>query len=516
MFPFDSKVTIHNMPEGTEHIPSPLHFTYPFFYEPHPLCVAAAEEIKPLCRKLLEGENGGKMFGVLIVETPSNKAVETSEDKAAPPPSNKGANALGSRSADTPSRYYLAAFSGIIQGTYHHEGFVPPVYDLQQPTSYFQREQSVINAINTRIAEGDTDPELFEERRTRSHNLQKWLFQQFVVSNNKGEQKDLTVIFEKEKPILTEEEYYGRKQSPTLRRLSALPPAGSGECCAPKLLQYAYTHSLIPIAMAEFWLGPSPKDEPRIDGNYYPACHSKCKPILHHMLQGLDVEENPMLRKNRETAAKVEYLYEDESIAVLYKPSGLLSAPGKDDVPSLLDIVRQKYPEAMYAHRLDMDTSGIMVFGLNTTSYKHLQEQFFRHQVKKHYIAILDGEVSAQLPASGTIRLPLLPNPFDRPRQMVNREHGKQAITHYEILSVGGGRTRVKFNPQTGRTHQLRVHSAHPEGLGVPILGDNLYGTPSDRLYLHAEQLEFTHPTTGQPMVFFKEMNTSYPCLPRE
>lgn len=212
-----------------------------------------------------------------------------------------------------------------------------------------------------------------------------------------------------------------------------------------------------------------------------------------------------MLKRNREMATLVEYIHEDADIAVLYKPSGLLSAPGKDDVPSLLDIVREKYPEAMYAHRLDMDTSGLIVFALNASAYKHLQNQFYKHEVKKHYIAILDGEVPADLPRTGTIRLPLLPNPFDRPRQMVNHEHGKQAITHYEILSVGDGYTRIKYNPQTGRTHQLRVHSAHAEGLNCPIKGDNLYGTPSDRLYLHAEQIGFTHPTSGEWVEFRKE-----------
>lgn len=499
---------LHNMPLGTEQIPSPSRFTYPFQYEPHPLCVAAVEEIKDTCRQLLKNEDGGKMFGVLVVE----------------------------EEPETPSsRYYLAAFSGIINGTYHHEGFVPPVYDLQQPTSYFQAEQSVINGINKRIEEGDTDPALFEERRQRSRNLQYWLFQQFIVSDNYGECKDLTEIFKDEKPILSPEDFFRNKQkqsSPTLQRLSnsgntldssslpnpdgsslplgraggeSIPPAGSGECCAPKLLQYAYSHHLRPICMAEFWLGPSPKDELRIDGNYYPACHAKCRPILRHMLQGLSVEENPMLKRNREMAALVEYLYEDSDILVVYKPSGLLSAPGKDDVPSLLDIVRQKHPTAMYAHRLDMDTSGVMVFSLNDLTYKHLQNQFYRHEVQKHYIAILDGEVSAAIPPTGTIRLPLLPNPFDRPRQMVNHEHGKQAITHYEILSIKDGHTRIKFNPQTGRTHQLRVHSAHPEGLHCPIQGDNLYGTPSNRLYLHAEHLAFTHPSTGEWMEFTKE-----------
>lgn len=490
---------LHDMPKGTENIPSPLQFTYPFQYEPHPLCVAAVEEIKGSCRALLRNEKGGKMFGVLVVERKKRKEkFENGEWRM--------------ENEELEGRYYLAAFSGILEGTYIHPGFVPPIYNLQHPGNYFQEEQEVINAINRRIENGEDDPALFDERRTRSHNLQYWLFQQFHILNSDGVMQELPELFKNEKSILTEEEFYSRKkssapqkQSPTLHRLSSLPPAGSGECCAPKLLQYAFAHGLKPICMAEFWLGPSPKDEPRIDGNYYPACHAKCRPILRHMLQGLTIEENPMLKRNREMATLVEYIHEDEDIAVLYKPSGLLSAPGKDDVPSLLDIVREKYPEAMYAHRLDMDTSGLIVFALNASAYKHLQNQFYKHEVKKHYIAILDGEVPADIPRTGTIRLPLLPNPFDRPRQMVNHEHGKQAITHYEILSVGDGYTRIKYNPQTGRTHQLRVHSAHAEGLNCPIKGDNLYGTPSDRLYLHAEQIGFTHPTSGEWVEFRKE-----------
>lgn len=474
--------TLHKMPKGTEQIPSPLHFTYPFFYEPHPLCLAAVAEIKDECRQLLEGEDGGKMFGVLVVERTTDNGQQTTE------------------------RYYLATFSGIIQGTYLHDGFVPPIYNLQNPGSYFQEEQAVISAINKRIEDGETDSSLFDERRERSHNLQYWLFQQFHVANAMGHEVELPELFKNEKRILTEEEFYNKKkQSKTLNRLQ-LPPSGSGECCAPKLLQYAYTHNLKPICMAEFWLGPSPKDEPRIDGNYYPACHAKCRPILRHMLQGLDVEENPMLRRNREMVAEVKWMYEDADIAVLYKPSGLLTSPGKDEVPSLLDVVRERYPEAMYAHRLDMDTSGVIIFSLNDLSYKNLQQQFYQHVVKKHYIALLDGEVSHDIPDVGTIRLPLLPNPYDRPRQMVNHEHGKQAITHYEILKRTNGRTLIKFNPQTGRTHQLRVHSAHNEGLNCPIVGDNLYGTPSDRLYLHAEQIEFKHPSTEEWLTFNYEL----------
>ena len=483
------KECLHLLPADAEGIPSPRQFTYPFCYEPHPLCVAAAEAIKMRCRELLEGGQDGKMFGVLVVEK-------------------------GDR------RYFLAAFSGILAGSYLHDGFVPPVYNLQHPAGHFKQEEAEITAINHRIQNGEDTAELRAERRRRSVALQQWIFLQFNLLNGRGEQRNLTDLFQHQPHILSEEEYFSKtkhlsdlkansqltidnSQSSNFNLQSSISnsspriPSGAGECCAPKLLQYAYLHSLHPLCMAEFWLGPSPRDELRTDGNYYPACHAKCRPILTHMLQGLDVEENPMLRRNREMAEQVEYLYEDEDIAVVCKPSGLLSTPGKDDVPSLLDIIRRRHPQAFNVHRLDMDTSGVMVFALNTRSYHHLQEQFYRQEVQKQYVALLDGH---PLTEEGTISLPLLPNPLDRPRQMVNHEHGKRTVTHYKLSGPGGN--RILFMPKTGRTHQLR---AHPDGLGCPIKGDPLYGTAADRLYLHAESITFTHPTIGQRITFTKK-----------
>ena len=465
---------LHPLPKGTEGIPLPRQFTYPFRYFPHPLCVAAAEEMKPRCRELLKTENSGKMFGVLIVEKNGE-------------------------------RYYLAAFSGLIAGSYQQDGFVPPVYNLQNPQGYFKQEEAEITAINHRIQQGEDTPKLRTERRQRSIALQQWLFHQFNFLNAKGTQQNLLDIFRNQSPILTAEEYFNKTAEPQKAKNAGLQriPSGAGECCAPKLLQYAYQHELRPRCMAEFWLGPSPKDELRIDGGYYPACQAKCKPILGHMLQGLDVEENPMLKHSRAVAAQMEYIYEDEDIAVVFKPAGLLTTPGKDDVPTLLDLVRERHPAAINAHRLDMDTSGLMIFALNETAYKHLQQQFHRQTVKKEYVALLDDTPNPHLPAEGTISLPLLPNPFDRPRQTVNYEHGKRAVTHYKIL----GENRVHFYPQTGRTHQLRVHAAHPDGLGCPIQGDPLYGTPADRLYLHAQTLTFIHPRTGETLTFSKPAN---------
>lgn len=455
---------LHPLPPGTDDMPSPEQFTCPFRYKPHPLCVAAVEDIAPVCRQLLEKEKSGKMFGVMIVEA---------EGK----------------------RYYLAAFSGMIGGTYLQEGFVPPVYNLQTEGSYFKQEEANISAINQRIANGEDTAELRKERKQRSIALQQWLFEQFHLLNANGESKSLTSLFENQPQILTAEEYFnGKRQVQAVSRI----PSGAGECCAPKLLQYAYQHQLRPLCMAEFWLGPSPKDEVRIDGQYYPACNSKCKPILRHMLEGLYVEENPMLSTAREQAKKVEYIYDDDDMAVVYKPAGLPTTPGNDDMPSLLDIVRERWSGAVNVHRLDMDTSGIIVFALNEKAYKQLQEQFVKQAVGKTYVALLESPVAEDIPRKGTITLPLLPNPFDRPRQMVSYEHGKRAVTEYELQEGA----RVVFHPKTGRTHQLRVHSAHSAGLGVPIKGDALYGRAADRLYLHAERIEIKHPRTGAGMIF--------------
>jgi len=455
---------LHPLPPGTDDIPSPEQFTYPFRYKPHPLCVAAVEDIAPVCRQLLTKEKSGKMFGVMIVEA---------EGK----------------------RYYLAAFSGMIGGTYLQEGFVPPVYNLQTEGSYFKQEEANISAINHRIANGKDTENLRRERKQRSIALQQWLFEQFHLLNAKGESKSLISLFENQPQILTAEEYFNGKRQV---QMGSRIPSGAGECCAPKLLQYAYQHQLKPLCMAEFWLGPSPKDEVRIDSQYYPACHSKCKPILRHMLEGLQVEENPMLSTAREQAKKVEYIYEDDDMAVVYKPAGLPSTPGNDDMPSLLDIVRERWAGAVNVHRLDMDTSGIIVFALNENAYKQLQEQFVKQTVVKTYVALLESPVAENIPRKGTITLPLLPNPFDRPRQMVSYEHGKRAVTDYELQEEA----RVVFHPKTGRTHQLRVHSAHSDGLGVPIKGDALYGRAADRLYLHAERIEIKHPRTGAGMIF--------------
>ncbi|MCM1347291.1 MAG: RluA family pseudouridine synthase [Bacteroides sp.] len=542
------------MPVETSGVGTPDKFTYPFCYKPHPLCVAAANEVKSYIQGRTEWHDeikGGKMFGVLVVRCNSGQDGISYGEKSI----------LG----------YIAAFSGILAGQNNHEYFVPPIYDLQNPAGYFHKEESEISAISGKIelmgksselkmmrdrlacmerqaqeeilamkekvraakcerdrkrrqeCEGNmSEPDfpnadmeamlikesqfmkaelrrtkaywaehieaqkrllddymsemewLRTERKQRSQRLQHWLFEQFVVCNANGERKNLTEIFDAE------------------------PPAGSGECCAPKLLQAAYLNGWQPVCMAEFWWGESPKDVVRHHGVYYPACRSKCLPILGFMMQGLDVEPNPLLGNGERQ--NVEIMYEDKDIVVINKPYGMLSVPGKESVNSVYSIVRKRYPDAdepMIVHRLDMDTSGLMIVAKNKAAHKKLQSQFIAHEVRKRYIAVLEGHVAER---KGRINLPICADITDRPRQMVSKEFGRKSVTDFEVLAYSDNRTLIAFMPQTGRTHQLRLHSAHPDGLSCPIVGDRLYGNGADRMYLHAESITFKHPVSGEVM----------------
>jgi tRNA pseudouridine32 synthase/23S rRNA pseudouridine746 synthase len=257
------------------------------------------------------------------------------------------------------------------------------------------------------------------------------------------------------------------------------------------LLQYAYKNGLQPLAMAEFWWGDSPKGEVRQHGNYYPACNSKCKPILGHMLIGLDVEPNPLMEI---APPEPKIIWEDDDLVAIDKPSGMLSVRGKSGVRSAEEWATERYPEAMIVHRLDQSTSGILVIAKHKAAHEALQKQFISRTVKKSYVALLEGEISH---SEGEIRLPLKLDYEHRPRQMVAQD-GRAAHTIYKVEGVEDGCTRIRFYPITGRTHQLRVHAAHASGLGTPIVGDDIYGTSGERLMLHAETIEFIHPTLGK------------------
>ena len=423
-------------------IRKPERFTYPFCYEPHPLCLLAAKEVQQELQRMTLTE--GKMFGVLVVASPGGGRLE-------------GAS-LG----------FLAAYSGLLEGRNDWPYFVPPVFDAQQPDGHFkQEEQRIKDAL---------------DHKQLSQELQLWLFQQYRFLNARGEVKDLVYVWQ---------DYHC---SARIRSKYPLPPGGTGDCCAPKLLQYAYQQGLKPVCMAEFWWGPSPKTEVRQHGQFYPACRGKCKPVLTWMLQGLDVDPNPEEQTGR-PQLDIEIVYEDDWLIVVNKPSGLLSVPGRVGPYSVATILHQRYPDSLLAHRLDMGTSGLMVAAKNRTVYASLQQQFTGHTISKSYVALLDGVPDKE---RGTITLPLLCDPINRPRQVVDYESGKEAVTDYEVI----GDCRVRLCPHTGRTHQLRMHCAHPDGLGCPIRGDELYGHPAERLYLHAERLELTHPATGERMVF--------------
>ena len=317
--------------------------------------------------------------------------------------------------------------------------------------SILEEDQAKVDRLEQEIEQ------LKQERKRRSAALQRKLFEQFRILNARGEVKDLCELF-----------------APTYQ---GAPPAGAGECAAPKLLQYAYQHQLEPIAMAEFWWGDSPKTEIRHHGYYYPACKGKCEPILQHMLQGLQVEENPMLKRMQVPSQNLEIVYEDPWLSVINKPAGMLSVPGKEDAVSVYSLMRRQYPEAdgpLTVHRLDMGTSGLMLIAKSKRVHQNLQAQFKNRLVRKRYVALLEGIVPED---KGTVDLPLCLNPLDRPRQMVHTEHGKPAITDYQVLErLDGKRTRIAFYPRTGRTHQLRIHAAHPLGLHCPSSVMNFTG----------------------------------------
>ena len=339
-----------------------------------------------------------------------------------------------------------------------------------------------INHIQHQLDELNTTLSVLKAaRKNLSNALQKKLFQQYKFLNTQGVEKDLNDIF---------------KDTP-----NHIPPAGSGECAAPKLLQYAFAHNLTPLALAEFWWGVAPKSEIRQHKKFYASCQSKCQPILGHMLEGIEMDENPLLINPAE-GKDIEIIYEDEFMLIINKPADFLSVPGKNIQDSVYTRVQQRYPKAtggLIVHRLDMATSGLMVLGLTKKAHKRLQKQFINRIVEKRYTALIDGVLAQN---EGIITLPLRGDLYDRPRQLVCFEHGKSAETTYQVIEKKSEQTRVYLYPKTGRTHQLRVHCAHHLGLNMPIMGDDLYGKKADRLHLHAGYLSLTHPMTKEPMEF--------------
>lgn len=331
-------------------------------------------------------------------------------------------------------------------------------------------------------------------RRSESEALQEWLFSNFRLLNAHGQERTLKDIFA------------GTRMK--------IPPSGAGECCAPKLLQAAYRKGWTPISIAEYWYGAPKGGDVRRHGEHYPACRGKCLPVLTWMLQGLDIDPPLDSESIPTVGSALRVLFENEWLCVVDKPSGMLSVPGKSKSVSVQEWLQEKYGSGRavkMVHRLDQDTSGLIVAAFGELSYKTLQKLFATRQVEKTYMAILDGNcLASSLPTSGRISLPLSPDWLDRPRQRVDFEDGKEAMTEYEILSTTEEVCRVEFHPHTGRTHQLRVHAASELGLGMPIAGDRLYGHDGGRgvprLMLHACRIEFTFPLDGQHYTFESEI----------
>ncbi|MBD1384282.1 RNA pseudouridine synthase [Mucilaginibacter rigui] len=555
---------VHNAPNNITYfsdssikgIELPACFTFPFYYEPHPLTKIAAAELQHYLETqtdlqhnfgLAEDQQGpaiGKMFGVLVVKDKQGK--------------------LG----------YLSAFSGKLAGSNDHPKFVPPVFDMLIENSFFLKGQEIINSINLQIKKiesGDDYKKLIQEfersnalsireiadfkkqlksnkaerkklreeqkgglsedgyhdieadlikqslrdkhllnvllnkwgevlkeintgieqfdaelealkneRRERSAALQKQLFEQYEFLNKNGVRKSLQSIFS--------DTVFGK------------PPSAAGECATPKLLQYAFLNGYKPLAMAEFWWGASPKSEIRKHKQYYPACTGKCKPILKHMLEGIALDENPLL-KNPGESRKITIVYEDDAFVIINKPVELRSVPGvniNDSVYTRLKLLWAGI-EPLIVHRLDMATSGLLVVAKTKDAHKIIQRQFLKRTVKKRYTALLSKAITA---SEGDIVLPLRGDLLNRPRQLVCFESGKKSVTRWKVITTNATTTKVHFWPLTGRTHQLRVHSAHQQGLNAPIVGDDLYGTNAERLYLHAAYLEFVHPVTKEKISF--------------
>jgi tRNA pseudouridine32 synthase/23S rRNA pseudouridine746 synthase len=536
---------------------TPNRFTFPFYYTPHPLAERAAEEVQNYLIGeakwqhnfgLQPGQEGsviGKMFGVLVVQTLddelgylaafSGKLDGKNHHPGFVPPAfdmldegtffrqeepliNRINAQIKAREADPKYcdlqrqlKLHLETSATAIQDqrrsikagkklrdTAREEARVvldPARFELENArwsqesvtAKYVLRDLIKWQAFETERLQNLLKPfedeleALRNERRNRSSALQQKLFDHYAFFNALGEEASLGTIF---------------ATHPTGR-----PPAGAGECAAPKLLQYAYRNHLKPIALAEFWWGASPASEIRKHKQFYPSCRGKCEPILGHMLQGLAVDENPMLT-NPALGKTLPIAYEDASIIIINKPAEFLSVPGKNIEDSVQYRLKLLYPDAegpLLVHRLDMSTSGILIGAKTHRAHHFLQRQFIRRTVEKRYIALVEGRIETE---GGLITLPLRGDLDDRPRQMVCFEHGKPAQTRWELAGNEAGGARIRFYPKSGRTHQLRVHAAHPNGLGTPIVGDDLYGNRAERLFLHAEYVKFIHPDTREVFEF--------------
>lgn len=523
----------------------PQKFTFPFYFEPHELTKIAASELQQYLENqsdwshnfgLNSDQEGlviGKMFGVLVVQNEENELGYLA--------------AFSGKLADKNHHSFFVppVFDMLDENGFYKKGeailnqYNREIAQLEQETAYLNcveklntikqnseqaiQEQKFINKAakinrgaqreeaqltmspseyesflqklgNESLKEGillkqmtqhfqhlflaaelelkkytDKINGLKEIRKQKSALLQQQLFEQYAFLNQYGQKKSIGAIFD------------------------GNPPAGAGECAGPKMLQYAFMHQLKPIAFAEFWWGQSPKSEIRKHRQFYPACKGKCEPILNFMLEGIPMDDNPF-KINPAAGKDIDLIYEDEHLAVVNKPAEFLSVPGKEINDSVFARVKKWYPNAtgpLIVHRLDMSTSGLLLIAKTTEIYVALQAQFIKRTIKKRYVALLDGNIEGN---EGVIDLPLRLDIDNRPHQVVCYEHGKPAQTIWKVIARKNNQTLVHFFPITGRTHQLRVHAAHPLGLNTPIVGDDLYGTKANRLCLHAAEITFFHP----------------------
>lgn len=550
---FKQPITTYELPEK---------FDYPFYYEPTEIAKQACKEVQEYLENQTDFEHNfglendlsstpiGKMFGVLVVRNQENKIgylaavsgklANTNQHKIFVPPVFDMLNKNG---FFLEQEERLNEINRILESLENNQNYLQLKEDFlqfeinsklkieegkqllksnkkdrksqretisstlsEEEIQFFEEDlikQSLRDKYEFRVLSEKLDAEkqlllnkinvfeteinsLKEERKTKSNSLQNQLFNQYQFLNKFKQEKGLLEIFS--------------------NTVFQQPPAAAGECAAPKLLQYAFQNDLEPICMAEFWWGDSPKSEVRKHGQFYPACTGKCEPILGHMLQGIELNENLLLKQNS-TVEELEILYQDDDLVVINKPEEFLSVPGIEIKDSVYLRIKHQFPLAtgpIIVHRLDMSTSGILVLALNKESHKLLQQQFIKRKVHKRYIALLDGNIEHD---NGFIDLPLRVDLDDRPRQMVCYEYGKTAQTKYEVILRKDNKTLVYFYPITGRTHQLRMHASHRLGLNAPIIGDDLYGKKANRLHLHAESLEFTHPKTKELMKFQVEPN---------
>ena len=544
---FVSDISHYSLPDSL-----PGKFTYPFCYQAHPLALTASEELQQKLEKFhpVESEQQGRMYGVLIVKDTqgslgylaaiSGNANENMADDnysinfvptihqaynqsefekqqqveindinkkinllAANPEIDKLTALLktevaksvqeiqclqqqmrDNKKARKDQRTWLS--TAALSEDEHRDISIAlsraSVTDKKALQALKLHHQTNISLTSNNLQQLTDEIESLKKLRKKlSAKLQKHFFKQYKMLNSKGERKDLTKIF-----------------SDTIVQK---PPAGSGDCAAPKLLQYAFEHKLTPLCMAEFWWGKQPKSEIRKHKHFYPACQGKCQPILGHMLAGMEVDKNPLL-DNPAKGKDLEIVFQDEHVVVVNKPAGLLSVPGKSIKDSVYTRIKTQFPQAtggLIVHRLDMATSGLLMLALNERAHKHLQQQFMNKEVSKRYVATIEGKLEK---TSGEICLPLRGDFDDRPKQMVCHEHGKYAETHWQLIEETENTSKLFLYPITGRTHQLRMHCAHPDGLNIAIMGDGLYGNSADRLHLHAQRLSFKHPITKELLTF--------------